>query len=120
MLTTRETGILGEETAAQSLEKSGYIVRERNVRFGKFEIDIVAFDPVQKMIVFVEVKTRTQYSDAYPIHSAMHYRKRRSMRKAIARWVMEHQYDGPARTDVISVSSGRVVEHLKDLGSEFY
>ena len=120
MLTTKETGILGEEMATQYLLKNGYEVRERNVRFGKFEIDIVAYDPVFKMIVFVEVKARTNVSDSYPIHSAMHRRKRISMKRAVARWIMHHQYDGPSRIDVLSVSHRDIVEHLKNFGSDFY
>ena len=120
MPTTRETGILGEETAALYLQKNGYQIRERNVRFGRYEIDIVAYDPIQKIILFVEVKARSHYSEWYPIHSAMHKRKRSSMRKAVARWSLRHQYEGPARIDVLSVSGRAVVEHLRDLGSDFY
>ena len=33
-----------------------YEIRERNVRFKHDEIDIIAYDQVEKMIVFVEVK----------------------------------------------------------------
>ncbi len=95
-------------------------MRERNVRFGRYEIDIVAFDRVEKMMVFVEVKTRSNHSFAYPIRTAVDRRKRRAMRLAIARWTLQHDYDGPGRIDLLSVSNGRVIEHLKDLGSDFF
>jgi len=52
----REVGRIGEELAAQKLEKSGYIILERNFanKFG--EIDIIARD--KDVLVFVEVKTK--------------------------------------------------------------
>ena len=120
MCTTQELGRIGEEIAACYIENNGYRIQEKNVRFGKYELDIVAFDPSENMIVFIEVKTRTHSSSTYPIHSAMHQRKRTSMRKAVAYWLLKHQYDGLARIDVISVSGGRVIEHLKNLGSDFF
>lgn len=111
--------MLGEAIAALYLQKSGYEIREKNVRFGKLEIDIVAYDRNQKMIVFVEVKTRSTHSSAYPVHSAVTGRKRRAMRKAVARWVTKHDYQGCGRIDVVSVSGGRIVEHIQNLGSDF-
>ncbi len=119
-MTTQETGFLGEEIAAGHLLSQGYDIHERNVRFQKWEIDIVAYDPSEKMMVFVEVKTRMHHSDRYPIHTAVDRRKWNAMRKAVARWVTKHQYEGPGRIDVLCVSGRGVVEHIKDLGSDFY
>ena len=39
-----QTGMLGENIAADYLRARGYDVRERNVRFRNLEIDIVAYD----------------------------------------------------------------------------
>ena len=50
-------GRLGEDLAADYLEKSGYTVVGRNLHFSKNELDIVAED--DGFIVFVEVKTRS-------------------------------------------------------------
>ncbi len=119
-MTTQETGSLGEKIAADHLLSHDYDVRERNVRFQKLEIDIVAYDRSEKMMVFVEVKTRAHHSDRYPIHTAVDRRKWQAMRRAVARWVTKHQYEGSGRIDVLCVSSGVVVEHIKDLGSDFY
>ncbi len=119
MLTTRETGIQGEETAARYLSGNHYDIRERNVRFGRYEIDIIAYDRIEKMIVFVEVKARTHHSLTFPIHKSVDYRKRRAMRRAVGHWIFEHNYDGVCRIDVLSVCNGKIVEHIKDLGSDF-
>jgi putative endonuclease len=117
---TAITGQKGEEVAANYLQSLGYSIRERNARFGRLEIDIVAFDRVERMIVFVEVKTRTRSSDAYPIRTALNPRKRTAIRAAAYQWLLRHQYEGPARTDLVTVCGDRIVEHLRSIGSDFY
>lgn len=117
--TTQETGRIGEEVAAAYLRGLGYDIRERNTRFGQLEIDIIAYDPAEKMIVFVEVKTRRSHCEQYPIHTAVDKRKRRALRKAIWKWLLHHKYDGPGRIDIVSVAQGKIVEHIQDLGSDF-
>jgi Holliday junction resolvase-like predicted endonuclease len=47
-------------------------------------------------------------------------RKRRALRQAIARWVNRYRYEGAGRIDVICVAGGVVIEHLLDLGADFY
>ncbi len=119
-MTTQQTGSLGEEIAASYLASKQYEIRERNVHFQKLEIDIVAYDRTEKMMVFAEVKTRGHHSEQYPIHTAIDRRKWKAMRRAVARWVNLHRYEGSGRIDMLSVCEGRVVEHIKDLGSDFY
>ncbi len=113
-------GADGEAVASAYLTALGYDVRERNVRFGRQEIDIVAFDPFERMIVFVEVKTRSHASQQYPIELSVDWRKRRSLKKAIAQWVLKHAYEGPGRIDVLCVCNGTVTKHLINIGTEHY
>lgn len=113
-------GSEGEEIASAYLARKGYVVRERNVRFGKQEIDIIAYDPIEKMMVFVEVKTRSRSSEQYPIESSVDWRKRRALKKAVARWVLQHEYEGAGRIDVLCVHGGSVVKHLVNIGAEHY
>ncbi len=42
------------------------------------------------------------------------------MRRAVAAWVLAHQFEGSGRIDILSVCEGRIVEHLKDIGSDFF
>jgi putative endonuclease len=109
----------GEDVAASYLLGLGYSILVRNARFGRDEIDVVARDPHAGMLVFAEVKTRRRHSAAYPIRTAVTVRKRRAMRRAVDAWITAHEYDGPARMDVLCVCGGRIVEHLKDMGSEY-
>lgn len=118
---TKILGNEGEEAACRYLMLAGYTIRARNVRAGRRgEIDIIAVDHAEGMIVFVEVKTRTSHSSDYPIHSAMNPRKRRALRRAIASWTVRHGYEGPGRIDLLSVHCGMVVEHIQNIGSDFY
>lgn len=114
-----QLGQRGEDIATTYLLARGYDVRERNVRMGRDEIDLVAYDPLERMVVFAEVKTRSRHSEAYPIRTAVNGRKRRALRRAIDLWVTRENYDGPARIDVLSVCDGRVVEHVCDIGSDY-
>jgi putative endonuclease len=53
----RSLGDRGEDLAAAALKKRGYKVLERNYRTPLGEIDLIARH--QKVLVFIEVKTRT-------------------------------------------------------------
>ena len=48
----------GEDIASDYLKNNGYEIIERNYRFHKGEIDIVAKDNETNYLVFVEVKSR--------------------------------------------------------------
>jgi putative endonuclease len=54
----RALGRLGENLAAQHLERLGFTIIERNARTRYGEIDLIAFDGHTSTLVFAEVKTR--------------------------------------------------------------
>ena len=55
---TKKTGDKGEELAVELLESKNYTIVKRNYRYGKGEIDIIAKDPNEEGLVFIEVKSR--------------------------------------------------------------
>ena len=65
----KETGDEGEDLAADLLSKKGYEIIERNYRFGKGEIDIIAKDPETGYMVFVEVKLKKNLEFGEPEYS---------------------------------------------------
>jgi putative endonuclease len=85
----------------------------RNVRLGRDEIDVVAFDPLDRVVAFVEVKTRTR-GEHYRPELNMTSKKRSRMLRAARRWVSDHGYDGGYRLDAAYVSDSRV-EYVVDL-----
>lgn len=56
-MNTRKIGGDGEQIAVDFLQKNGYEIIERNVRFGKMgEIDVIAKEISSDTVVFIEVK----------------------------------------------------------------
>jgi putative endonuclease len=76
----KEFGNKGEKIAAEFLEKKGFEIIEKNFKFGREgEIDIIAKD--NNILVFIEVKTRTNHKFGKPIQQ-ISYKKQLSWRRA--------------------------------------
>ena len=88
-MTTQKQAIgkWGEDTAARHLESQGYAILARNFHTAHGEIDIVARK--DDTLVFVEVKTRSSHSFAYPEDSVTP-RKQASMLSAAADYLQAH------------------------------
>ncbi len=61
-----EIGQKGESIAVRYLSDKGFQILERNWRFKKAEVDIIAKDTIQNVLLFIEVKTRTSASFGHP------------------------------------------------------
>lgn len=120
MTLAQDRGRHGEETATKYLSDLGYEIRGRNVRLKRDEIDIVAYDRALEMMVFVEVKTRSRNSETYPIRTSVDRRKLHAMKRAVARWVVAHEYEGAGRIDLLCVEGEKVSEHIMDVGAKLY
>ena len=114
MESTLEIGYEGENAAAAFLVEHGYTIIERNYRFRKAEIDIIAWKGA--VLAVVEVKTRTggfyeALTDSIP--------KSKIKRLVIAahHYVREHHISLEVRFDIIQIireSSGLHLIHLED------
>lgn len=111
----RLTGLRGEDVALRYLQRSGFTVLGRDVRLDRDQIDILAYDPEERSLVFVEVKARSVRSDAFRPELGLDARKRHAMVRAARRWVAERGYEGGYRMDLVCVVEGQVVDHLKEL-----
>jgi putative endonuclease len=60
-------GIEGEKIAAAYLAAQGYRIVQRNYRFHRNEIDIIAYDA--QVLCFIEVKTRASLDRGHPAES---------------------------------------------------
>lgn len=118
---TKKTGDRGEELAVSFLEEAGYTILERNYRFEREEVDIVAYHPWRKgeggEIVFVEVKARRGGAFGRP-EEAVDDRKQQAIRRVTEAYLQERKLAGArVRFDVIGVHLGRgkpQVEHFQD------
>ena len=99
----RGTGTLGEELAGKFLITSGYRILERNFRCKGGEVDIVARDPQDKYLVFVEVKARRGFTYGVPQLAVTPF-KQRQISKAALTWLSKNRlHDTNARFDVIAI-----------------
>jgi putative endonuclease len=105
----------GERVAEKYLRKQRYRVLERNYRCPLGELDLIALD--HGVIVFVEVKTRSQERFGEPVES-VHRRKQQRMTKAALFFLSQHRlHHREARFDVVGISFDRgepVIEHIRN------
>jgi len=97
------TGAHGEEVAANFLITGGYRILERNFRCKGGEVDVIASDPVDKSLVFIEVKARRGLSYGVPQLAVTPF-KQRQISKAALTWLLKNRlHDTNARFDVIAI-----------------
>ncbi|MCX6036757.1 MAG: YraN family protein [Chloroflexi bacterium] len=110
-------GRWGEDAAAEYLTANGYTVLARNVHSAHGEIDIVASK--DGLLVFVEVKTRSSHTFAYPEDSVTR-RKQAYMLSAAEEYLQAHPESGESwQFDVIAVEGtpgGKTqIEHFENV-----
>lgn len=112
-------GRAGEDRAARHLQAAGYAVVDRNWRCPSGELDIVATQGDQ--LVVVEVKTRRTIGYGHPF-DAVDARKRDRLWRLSCAWARahpEHARRRRLRIDVIGITGDdpatALLEHLEDL-----
>lgn len=114
MVTTRELGERAEGLAQQYLIKLGYKITTTNWYHGHLELDIVARDGEE--LVIVEVKSRSGIRYEHPSEAVTNGKIKRIVEAADA-FIIEHELDVDTRFDVITViffKEGHELEHFKD------
>lgn len=118
-MTTKNIGDIGENAAAKYLKRHFFRIVERNYRFHRDEIDIIAKN--RKFLVFVEVKTRSRsdINDNYfgTPSSAVDAGKMERTKKAAQGYLSEHPERKRAiRFDVVEIYLDKNPEKPKILG----
>ena len=112
-----ELGKEGEELALKYLEKEGYLIKVRNWRFGKSEIDIIA--EKDGFVIFVEVKTRGNTHFGEP-EEAVTKRKQAQIIKAADAWFKETDCQLEHRFDIVSVVTNGKKTEINHIEGAFY
>lgn len=113
-LVRQRTGRMGEALAAWFLERRGYRIRGRNVRVGRFEIDLVV--ERGRSLIFVEVKFR-RASAWDGAGRALGCGQRRRLAAAAAGYAARVGRGREVRFDVVTIEESDerlVVEHVRD------
>jgi putative endonuclease len=97
----KSLGGYGEEIAVTYLKDQKYKIIDRNYRCKCGELDIVASDG--NVLVFVEVKTRKNYSYGPPQLSVTQFKQRQISKAALSYVAAKRLCDKSARFDVIAI-----------------
>ncbi|HAB54380.1 MAG: YraN family protein [Ignavibacteria bacterium RIFOXYB2_FULL_35_12] len=100
---TKKTGDKGEELAVELLESKSYTIIKRNYRYGKGEIDIIAKDPQEEGLVFIEVKSRKSLEYGSP-EEAITKNKIKQLKRIAELYLYENEIkEILCRFDVIAI-----------------
>jgi len=110
--------IRGEDLATEFLKKKGYKIIERNFRKGYGEIDIIAIK--DKILVFIEVKTKTSLSHGTPLEEITYFKLKSLTKTAQYYKLLNPKLPESLRIDAISVmldNSGNPssIEHIENI-----
>ncbi|MFA6151504.1 MAG: YraN family protein [Chitinophagaceae bacterium] len=95
-----EIGTNGELLAVNFLKNKGFIILETNWRSGKKEIDIIVEN--DETIIFVEVKTRSNFNFGFP-EEAVSETKKSFLKIAAEDYFIKNNCNKDIRFDVISI-----------------
>ena len=116
-MANQEKGKKGEDLASRYLESKGYQIRERNFRFGRNEIDIIA----QKdgILIFIEVKLRTSSNFGFPEEMLKEAQKERII-SAAQEYIFEIDWEQDIRFDIIAILQNKSIFEIEHFEDAFY
>lgn len=109
-----DLGQLGEDLAVDFLQKNGYEILDRNWRFQKAEVDIIAQKGV--ILAVVEVKTRSSLEFGLP-QDFVKPKKIQLLVKAINEYVVRKDLEVTVRFDILAIhyTENKIdIEHIEE------
>ncbi len=108
MKQTYETGLRGEKTAEDYLQKSsGMVCLERRYRTKAGEIDLIMREG--ETLVFVEVKTRRNEAPGMGLMAVNAAKQRRISRAAVLYLMEHHALNLPVRFDLVEICGDQIL-----------
>ncbi len=107
-------GKKGEKMATDFLIEKGYEILERNYRYLKHEVDIIARK--ENIVVAIEVKTRSTPEFGNP-QDFVKPKQIQSLVKAVDHYITDNDLDVEVRFDIIAIIENKLgvrMEHLED------
>lgn len=112
-----ELGKKGEQLAVDFLLKNNYDILERNYRFDKAEVDIIA--KKDDILAIVEVKTRSSLDFGNP-QDFVKPKQIKNLVKAVDEYVTENDLDVEVRFDIIAIVKENKTYNIEHLENAFY
>ena len=111
----------GENLALTHLLDKGFLLLERNWKYGQKEVDLIMKD--REIIVFVEVKARKQTTYGFP-EEFVDTKKQSNLVHAASAWMEQAEYEGEIRFDIVTILSVQglqpSIQHIPDAFFPFY
>ena len=114
MASHNELGKKGEQLAVDFLVENGYDIVERNYRFNKAEVDIIA--QKKDILAIIEVKTRSTADFGNP-QDFVKPKQIKNLVKAVDEYVTVNNLEVDVRFDIIAIVKEEQqfnIEHLED------
>lgn len=112
-----ELGVFGETLAEKFLRNKGYKILDKNVRFKKWEADIIALHGDQ--LVVVEVKTRQTAEIGEPWRAVTRSKQKQIIQVANF-YVCSKNIDRDTRFDIVSIVHNSYRTQIEHLENAFY
>jgi len=112
-----ELGKKGEQIAVDFLIDNNYEIIERNYRFDKAEVDIIALK--NNMLAIIEVKTRSTIDFGNP-QDFVKPKQIKNLVKAVDEYVTENDLDLEVRFDIIAIVKEKKEFKIEHLENAFY
>ena len=109
-----DLGKKGEQLAIHYLEKKGYTILDKNWRFLKAEVDIIAKKKATLAVVEVKTRSGTDYGNPQDF---VNPKKIKLLVSAIDEYVVSKNLDVDVRFDIIAIvreNKNFTLEHLED------
>jgi putative endonuclease len=112
-----ELGKKGEQLAVDYLLKNNYTIIERNYRFDKAEVDIIA--KKNDILAIIEVKTRSTLEFGDP-QDFVKPKQIQRLVKAVDEYVSENNLDLEVRFDIVAIVKAGKSYSIEHLENAFY
>lgn len=112
-----ELGKKGEQLAVDFLLKNGYEIIDRNYRFDKAEVDIIA--KKNPILAIIEVKTRSTVDFGNP-QDFVKPKQIQRLVKAVDEYVIANELDVEVRFDIIAIVKEGKSFNIEHLENAFY
>ncbi len=119
-VTTKSRGDAAEEVVATWLESQGIQIVARNLRLGKYEIDIVARE--ERLVLVIEVRTRSARSWTSAFSSISPSKRARVRRAGSRLWDRRYRNDSTVdrlRYDAVSVTYEHGIAKIEYIRAAF-
>ncbi len=114
-MNSKQLGAFGESLAHRNLLSKGYQILERNYRFSKSEVDLIA--KKDDILIFVEVKTRSYNHYGQP-EEFVSPRQEQLLFDTATHYMNKINHEWEIRFDIVSIlyknKNNYQIKHLKD------